>query len=75
MVQELDESFAALVLIGYHSKAGSQDNPLAHTLTLAIAGLPCEPTTVAGQRRPGVSGRDRAGRAPDQLDRRGRPSP
>jgi D-amino peptidase len=39
MVQELDESFAALVLIGYHSKAGSQDNPLAHTLTLAIAGL------------------------------------
>ena len=39
MVQELDESFAALVLIGYHSKAGTQDNPLAHTLTLQIASL------------------------------------
>ena len=25
--------------IGYHSKAGTQDNPLAHTLTLQIAGL------------------------------------
>jgi D-amino peptidase len=31
MVQELDESFDALVLVGYHSKAGTQDNPLAHT--------------------------------------------
>jgi len=39
MVQELDASFAALVLVGYHAKAGSQDNPLAHTLTLDIAGL------------------------------------
>ena len=39
MVQELDRSFDALVLIGYHSKAGTQDNPLAHTLTLQIAGL------------------------------------
>jgi len=39
MVQELDRSFAALVMVGYHSKAGSQDNPLAHTLTLQIAGL------------------------------------
>lgn len=33
MVQELDETFAALVMIGYHSKAGAADNPLAHTLT------------------------------------------
>src|SRR5215472_9744978 len=39
MVQELDESFDALVLVGYHSKAGTQDNPLAHTLTLQIGGL------------------------------------
>jgi D-amino peptidase len=39
MVQELDASFAALVYVGYHSKAGTQDNPLAHTLTLQIAGL------------------------------------
>lgn len=39
MVQELDKSFDALVLIGYHSKAGTEGNPLAHTLTLQIAGL------------------------------------
>jgi D-amino peptidase len=39
MIQELDETFAALVFVGYHSKAGSQDNPLAHTLTRQIAGL------------------------------------
>ena len=39
MVQELDKTFDALLLIGYHSKAGTQDNPLAHTLTLQIGGL------------------------------------
>jgi D-amino peptidase len=39
MVQELDESFAALVFVGYHSKAGTQDNPLAHTLSLSVANL------------------------------------
>jgi len=33
MVQELDSSFAALILIGYHSQAGSGQNPLAHTLS------------------------------------------
>ncbi len=31
MVQELDSSFAAVVLIGYHSPSGSGKNPLAHT--------------------------------------------
>ena len=31
MVQELDSSFAALILIGYHSPSGSGQNPLAHT--------------------------------------------
>ena len=39
MVQELDTSFDALVLVGYHSKAGTEGNPLAHTLTLQIADL------------------------------------
>jgi D-amino peptidase len=39
MVQELDDSFAAVVLLGYHSKAGSEGNPLAHTLTGKIAQL------------------------------------
>ena len=33
MVQELNESFEALVLIGYHSRSGAGSSPLAHTLT------------------------------------------
>lgn len=33
MVQDIDESFDALVLIGYHSPGGSGGNPLAHTLS------------------------------------------
>ncbi|HVO01837.1 MAG TPA: M55 family metallopeptidase [Candidatus Cybelea sp.] len=39
MVQELDESFDALVFVGYHAKAGSDDNPLAHTLRLRVMHL------------------------------------
>ncbi len=34
MVQELDESFDAIVFIGYHSRAGSDSNPLAHSMSL-----------------------------------------
>ncbi|HJW89985.1 MAG TPA: M55 family metallopeptidase, partial [Anaerolineales bacterium] len=37
MVQELDETFQALVLIGYHSRAGSDANPLSHTMSGSIA--------------------------------------
>ena len=33
MVDGLDASFKALLMIGYHSRAGSDTNPLAHTLT------------------------------------------
>jgi D-amino peptidase len=33
MVQELDDSFDALVMIGYHSRASSGGNPLAHTMS------------------------------------------
>ncbi len=33
MVQELNSSFTALVLIGYHSRSGYGSNPLAHTLS------------------------------------------
>lgn len=33
MVQELDESFQALMFVGYHSAASRQGNPLAHTLS------------------------------------------
>lgn len=37
MVQELDESFDAVMMIGYHSAAGSEANSLAHTLSLDAA--------------------------------------
>jgi len=36
MVEELDETFQALALIGYHSRAGSGASPLAHTMSGAI---------------------------------------
>lgn len=39
MVQELDDSYDAVLLVGYHSKAGTDANPLAHTLTLRVARL------------------------------------
>ena len=35
MVQELDDSFDALIMIGYHSMAGQGGNPLAHTMSSA----------------------------------------
>jgi len=37
MVQDLDKSFRAMILIGYHSPAGSDANPLAHTITGSVA--------------------------------------
>lgn len=33
MVQGLDETFDAAIFVGYHSRAGSGGNPLAHTLS------------------------------------------
>lgn len=33
MVQGLDDTFAAALFVGYHSRAGSGGNPLAHTLS------------------------------------------
>lgn len=33
MLQELDETFQAVLMIGYHSRAGSGASPLAHTMT------------------------------------------
>lgn len=33
MVQELDDSFEAVLMIGYHARAGSGGNPLSHTLS------------------------------------------
>jgi D-amino peptidase len=37
MVQELDESFDAVAMVGYHAAAGSEANALAHTLSLKAA--------------------------------------
>ncbi|HVJ41101.1 MAG TPA: M55 family metallopeptidase [Dongiaceae bacterium] len=36
MIQELDESCAAAMFIGYHARAGAEGNPLAHTMTLSV---------------------------------------
>ena len=33
MMQELDETFQAALMVGYHSRAGSSASPLAHTMT------------------------------------------
>jgi len=37
MVQELDNSFSAVIMIGYHSRAGAATNPLAHTMSGSLA--------------------------------------
>lgn len=39
MMFGLDDSFSAAVYTGYHSKAGTEDNPLAHTSNLKISRL------------------------------------
>ncbi|CAB1078832.1 hypothetical protein D1AOALGA4SA_6555 [Olavius algarvensis Delta 1 endosymbiont] len=39
MAQELDESFYAMLMVGYHSRAGSGANPLAYTISGNIARL------------------------------------
>ena len=35
MVQEVDDSFDAIMFIGYHSRAGQNTNTLAHTMSSA----------------------------------------
>lgn len=35
MFQEIDSSFDAIMLVGYHARAGSGGNPLAHTMSSA----------------------------------------
>jgi D-amino peptidase len=39
MVQELDHTFAGLILVGYHSRAGADTNPLSHTMSGSIASI------------------------------------
>ena len=39
MMFGIDESFDAALYTGYHAKAGTEDNPLAHTSTLRISRL------------------------------------
>ncbi|WP_136797902.1 MULTISPECIES: M55 family metallopeptidase [Desulfosediminicola] len=37
MMQELDSSFDGVMMIGYHSQAGGDGNPLAHTMTSRVS--------------------------------------
>lgn len=37
MMQEIDNTFDAVLMIGYHSYAGSDGNPLAHTLETELS--------------------------------------
>jgi D-amino peptidase len=39
MVEGLDETFDAVLLIGYHSRGGSSGSPLAHTITSRVVRL------------------------------------
>jgi len=39
MLEELDDTFQGVILIGYHSRAGAGTNPLAHTMTGGITHL------------------------------------
>lgn len=39
MVEGLDRSFSACFMIGYHARAGSGGNPLAHTMSLDFTEL------------------------------------
>jgi len=39
MVQELDSSFDAALMIGYHSAAGTAGNPLSHTMSTALTSI------------------------------------
>lgn len=46
MLQEIDESFDAVALVGWHGPAGHPNNPLSHTLTglygrMTLNGQPC----------------------------------
>ena len=36
MIQGIDESFDAIVFVGYHSCGGSDENPLAHTVSSSV---------------------------------------
>lgn len=44
MVEGLDESFDAIIFIGYHSPASSPSNPLSHTMSLKVSKI-----TINGQ--------------------------
>ena len=48
MVQELDATFDALAMVGYHARAGSGGNPLAHTMSssrIALMSINGEPVS------------------------------
>lgn len=39
MVQGLDESYAGVIMLGYHSKASKDSNPMAHTISRSIESI------------------------------------
>jgi len=39
MMDELDDSYASALMIGYHSRAGSGGSPMAHTMSSSVIGL------------------------------------
>lgn len=39
MMAELDQTFSASVMIGYHARAGSSGNPLAHTMSGRVVAM------------------------------------
>jgi len=47
MLEGLDESFDAVMMTGYHSRAGSGANPLAHTITGRLAFIKINGTYVS----------------------------
>ncbi|MDE2030040.1 MAG: M55 family metallopeptidase [Alphaproteobacteria bacterium] len=47
MLQDLDESFDAVAMIGWHARAGAEQNPLAHTLSLKVEQIRINGTPVS----------------------------
>jgi len=55
MVQELDASFDALLLVGWHSPAGSAGSPLGHTMSTRLTGFRLNGETCSELRLAGLT--------------------
>jgi D-amino peptidase len=56
MVQELDENFNAVMMIGYHTAAGSEANNLAHTISLKASPITLNGTPLSEFRHYALAG-------------------